>query len=122
MVGYGEVGITHRFGAPGHLDDRRLAVTPGRMGMDVTLVLGEIQDRLVVSSRLLHLLAQAVEISAAAGLEYLCEHLGDAGAHSLESGQLVGAVQRLALGPLNPPRPRRRRKRFGAELLLRVLA
>src|SRR5487761_170960 len=89
--------------------------------MDIALVAGEVEDGFVVARGLLHLLAQPVEVAAVACLCDLGEHLGYSRPDSLEPGELVAAVQRLYVGPLDRERPRRRRERFGPEALLWVL-
>jgi len=91
------------------------------MRVNVTLVTGEVEHGFIVPRRLLHALAQAVQVPTVAGLLELGEHLGDARPNAFDRGQLMGGVQPGEVGPLDRQRPGRCREGFRAEPLCGVL-
>ncbi len=110
MVGDAEVFVTERLRRPRHLEHGRPAVAPISVRVEVALVRGQVDDRLVIARGLSRLRAKPFEIGAASVLDQPGEHLGDAGADAFDGGELVGLVQCIEVWPFEREPPRRRRE------------
>ena len=92
VVGDAQVAVAQRLRPLRHLEHGRAAVAPDRVAVDVAAVVGEVELRFVVAGRLVHLLAQPVQVAALAVLDHVGEHPRDALADALDGRQRPGPL------------------------------